>query len=86
MKLTEAQVRTLRRLAVAGNSICQSVHTGSCWTRDGQFSIRVHSNVFNALALRGLIEKKGATSMSSFYEITDLGRAALEQEGKANER
>ena len=76
-KLTEAQRQTLWRLTIAGNSICQSVLTGSCWTRDGQFSIKVNANTFNALALRGYIEKKGATVISSFYEITDAGRAAL---------
>lgn len=80
MKLSEAQRQTLQRLTIAGNSICQSVLTGSCWTRDGQFSINVNANTFNALALRGFIGKKRATAMSSFYEITDAGRAALEDE------
>lgn len=82
MKLTEAQRKILQRLAKAGNSICQSLHTGSCWTRDGQFPIRVNANTFNALALRGFIEKKGATGMSSYYEITPAGRSALQREGE----
>jgi hypothetical protein len=82
VKLSKAQREVLRH---GGGRISFVPRTGNAWTTDAQgFTIRVRPNVFNALTLNGAIvkisEHRGPVIVTHYYELTDAGRVALNEE------
>lgn len=82
VKLTEPQRKILLH---GGGNISFVPSSGNAWTsnKDG-FCIRVRSQIFNSLTLNGVIAKTSERHMAGitthFYELTDAGRSALNEE------